>query len=301
MAQQPWSRESATLPSAEPLYVMKYALNILLLFTLFQSSAQNLVPNPSFEDTVQCTMGLVSDAVGWENYSALSPDYFHSCVGGGSFYVPYNWGGYQPAATGNAYCAMSAFYPPTPDEREIIGRNLASPMIIGTEYFVSFKASLSLDSIIESSHACNKLGVLFSTYAHVPFTAPAPINNFAHVYTNDIITDTAGWTVVSGSFIADSAYTHIAIGNFFDDNNTDTLELLSTPNFNWCYYYIDDICVSTDSLTCVGNVGIEELSKPDKKLVWIVDTMGRETGDKPNTLLIYIYSDGTTEKVFRVE
>ena len=29
--------------------------------------------------------------------------------------------------------------------------------------------------------------------------------------------------------------------------------------------------------------------------------MGRETEDKPNTMLIYIYSDGTTEKVYRIE
>ncbi len=39
----------------------------------------------------------------------------------------------------------------------------------------------------------------------------------------------------------------------------------------------------------------------EKELIKIVDLMGRETEDKPNTLLIYIYSDGTTEKVFRVE
>jgi len=43
--------------------------------------------------------------------------------------------------------------------------------------------------------------------------------------------------------------------------------------------------------------------KPNENLhlLRIVDIMGRETNDKPNTLLIYIYSDGTTEKVFRVE
>lgn len=39
----------------------------------------------------------------------------------------------------------------------------------------------------------------------------------------------------------------------------------------------------------------------NKHLIKIVDLMGRETEDKPNSLLIYIYSDGTTEKVFRVD
>lgn len=38
-----------------------------------------------------------------------------------------------------------------------------------------------------------------------------------------------------------------------------------------------------------------------KEVVKIVDLMGRETEFKPNTALIYIYNDGTTEKVFRIE
>ncbi len=50
------------------------------------------------------------------------------------------------------------------------------------------------------------------------------------------------------------------------------------------------------------NLGIDELNfSVDRKLMRIVDFMGRETEDVPNTPLIYIYSDGTTEKVFRVE
>lgn len=49
------------------------------------------------------------------------------------------------------------------------------------------------------------------------------------------------------------------------------------------------------------NLGIKEKTSDEKSIIKIVDSMGRETEDKPNTLLIYIYSDGTTEKVFRVE
>lgn len=48
-------------------------------------------------------------------------------------------------------------------------------------------------------------------------------------------------------------------------------------------------------------VGVEEHAKEPKELIKTVDLIGRETEDKPNTVLIYIYSDGTTEKVFRVE
>ena len=48
-------------------------------------------------------------------------------------------------------------------------------------------------------------------------------------------------------------------------------------------------------------VGMDEIGSSQKELVKIVDLMGRETENKPNTLLIYIYSDGTKEKLYRVE
>ena len=48
-------------------------------------------------------------------------------------------------------------------------------------------------------------------------------------------------------------------------------------------------------------VGIEELSNTPEQLVKITDLTGRETTFKPNTLLIYIYSDGTAEKVFKLD
>jgi hypothetical protein len=46
---------------------------------------------------------------------------------------------------------------------------------------------------------------------------------------------------------------------------------------------------------------INELQQNERKRVKIVDLMGNETTDKLNTVLIYIYEDGTTEKVFHAE
>lgn len=56
------------------------------------------------------------------------------------------------------------------------------------------------------------------------------------------------WIRIFGSFVADSAYQNIIIGNFFDQNQTDTL-IMDEENLCFgAYYYIDDVCVSTDSL-----------------------------------------------------
>lgn len=50
-----------------------------------------------------------------------------------------------------------------------------------------------------------------------------------------------------------------------------------------------------------ADASLVELIKADKAPVKIVNLLGQETKDKPNTTLIYIYSDGTTEKVYRME
>lgn len=74
---------------------------------------------------------------------------------------------------------------------------------------------------------------------------------------------------------------------------------------------IDDIRVYNRELTnCeittlytgqACNLGIEELLQKDKELVKITDLMGREIEYQPNTPMIFIYSDGTTERVMKLE
>ena len=50
-----------------------------------------------------------------------------------------------------------------------------------------------------------------------------------------------------------------------------------------------------------GFTNIPELYSKDKELIKIIDVLGRETIVKPNTPLIYIYSDGSCERVFEIE
>jgi hypothetical protein len=51
----------------------------------------------------------------------------------------------------------------------------------------------------------------------------------------------------------------------------------------------------------VGFVGINELSMNQRKLIKVIDLMGRPTDLTTNRLLIKCYNDGTTEKVFITE
>ena len=50
-----------------------------------------------------------------------------------------------------------------------------------------------------------------------------------------------------------------------------------------------------------SSAGLNQLTNSIKQLVKIVDVMGREIEFKTNMPLIYVYSDGTTEKIFTFE
>lgn len=60
-------------------------------------------------------------------------------------------------------------------------------------------------------------------------------------------------------------------------------------------------CSDTSDCFLIDFASIEELTTGPKKLIKIVDYMGRETAFKTNTPLIFIYSDGTRERVMKIE
>jgi hypothetical protein len=71
------------------------------------------------------------------------------------------------------------------------------------------------------------------------------------------------------------------------------------PNPVFRNYTLDQAVLQGD--TCAA-VAVEEIMSPvNTKLLRIVDLLGRETEDKPNTVLIYVYDDGTTRKVFKID
>ena len=68
---------------------------------------------------------------------------------------------------------------------------------------------------------------------------------------------------------------------------------------------ISDSCggtqIDTSSCHLVDFTSLDELNSSQHELVKIVDVMGRETEFKANSVLLYIYSDGKIERVFKLE
>ena len=91
------------------------------VFIFYNSFAQNLVSNPSFEEYSSCPDGIgqISYAIGWEPCGPSTEEYFHFC-GAPDYSVPENWFGYQYAATGKAYAALFSYNVFNPNTREAI-------------------------------------------------------------------------------------------------------------------------------------------------------------------------------------
>ncbi len=238
---------------------MKNRLTIFLLLICSFCFGQNLVPNPSFEDTVRCPWGLdaLKLATDW-TININTCDYYNACCEPTFASVPDNWFGYQNAHSGNAYAGFIGKVRSiaSDDAREYLGAKLTSPLTIGTRYYVSFYLSLNYPTCY-----VNKLGILFvnkgdTTSPYSIISPPPYVNNHAQVYSDIAISDTAGWTKISGSFVADSAYEYFMIGNFFDDSHIDTTVIDGPGCF--AYYYVDDVCVSPDSLACDVSTGLQQ-------------------------------------------
>ena len=115
----------------------------------------------------------------------------------------------------------------------------------------------------------------------------------------------------------DCSYSQLTCLNVANGNNTNTSGWINFQNNpNLTCIQVDDAAWSTANWTDIDpqtsfsencdyptdcfTASINELTT-SKSLIQILDMMGRETSFKPNTPLIYVYDDGSTEKVFSVE
>jgi hypothetical protein len=226
---------------------MKKALILFILIYTKITCQVNLIQNPSFEDTLHCptNVGEITAAKFWNN-NAYTPDYYNPCATD-IFSAPYNFAGYQNAASGQSYAGLITYTFDSPsslyDYREYIGTYLLNPLNIGTKYYFSIKVCVASQPDITLNSSSNNIGVRFSV-GNSGFNIH---NNNADINFNTIVSDSVNWTKLTGSFIPDSSYNYITIGNFYNNINTQLINLNNDVDKS-AYYYIDDICLSTDSI-----------------------------------------------------
>lgn len=273
-------------------------LTILFALTI-GASGQNLVPNPSFEDTLQplCfwyqTPYEFSKAVkDWYMPTLGSSDLFSSHLSIACDLNPTSlslWSvGWQVPRTGAHHAGLvtyvipdSSFGAPPKEYREYISVKLSSKLEIGKLYVAEMFVSLA-DSI---EFATNSLGMCFSDTNLLDTTHTTLIDLKPQVVEESIIDNNIAWTRVRGRFIAKSNYEYLTIGNFSGDSLTDTITNSAPKRImqsGLSYYFIDDVSVkesmlsSEDTLICKGDTAL---------LISYVDLIGWAIDSLPNALI----------------
>ena len=219
---------------------------INIIFILLSSvcfSQTNLVPNPSFEDTVHCPIssGEIANAEFW--FSPLTPlsssDYFNSCSPSAN--VPNSPLGFQQAHTGNAFAGIILYAHISSNYREYIETKLTSLLIQNKKYCIEFYVNLAN----ASKFALDKIGLLISNDSIINDSLTT-INKIPQIenLVGNIISDTVNWVKISGEFIAQGGEQFITIGNFYSYSSTN-IDTIGYPIAvdSYAYYYIDDVSV----------------------------------------------------------
>ncbi len=248
---------------------MKFLFVLSLCSVCFFNSitfAQNLVPNPSFEDIISCPQYIGEfNVVDWYSPNTASPDLFHSCSISNAG-VPQNAFGWQYPNSGYAYVGGHTSDFGGNDAREYIQCQLINPLIVGEDYEVMFYVSRT-DS---STKACDNLGAYFSVN---------PITSSNIFYFNVVpqvlskpntpITNDTGWVQIIDTITANSNFQYLTIGVFTDDANTNWVPVQG----GWeseAHYYYDDVSVkqvTTNSIHENQNIQVSIYPNPSSSTI----------------------------------
>lgn len=231
---------------------MRNRLTMLLTLGLVSGGhAQNLVPNPSFEEYTTCpnALNLIENATGWWSFGG-SPDLFNACDDD-SLSVPYNAVGFQWPSDGDGYAGLGT-YPQY--GKEFIQAELLESLDVGVNTYISLRVSpggFGFPDWTSPSLAASHIGLRFSMQPIETLQEPQDFHpNAATLFMTEVLDDTAAWTILSTVFQPDSAYNFVQIGNFFQDELCSYLILDEGGIKNYAYAFVDQVCVSKEPATC---------------------------------------------------
>lgn len=216
----------------------------------------NLVPNGSFEDTVNChVQGLYSllTAAHWSSPNMATPDVYdcdlvRSC---GEPMDPEDIQGvvsqgYQAAHDGSRFAAGFQWYgpgvPAKQDTREYLMVRLTEAMEMDRPYEVSLFYSRAEGFRYAISH----LGVYFGNDS-VSVAHPVVLALEEQVALRDALNpyllDGDSWTQLTDTFVAAGGEEWMIIGTFNGSDEVDGIAAFPLSNFSYAYYYMDEVSV----------------------------------------------------------
>lgn len=258
------------------------------------AQAQNLVPNPGFEehDPICDTWGVDYDilSVWFEANCGFYPQYFNSCEnlsGPPEYDVPSNYWGNQNAFDGDGYAgALTFFWGAWNGNGSYLCAPLLEPLEPGVEYCFSLRANLGGKSMYRTL----TLSTVFTEELPNACNGNATLNwpGMAQVVFDLSNVDTTNWALLEGSFIADGGEQYLTIGNFSSGATIDTVFMgyTNAPSV-FAGYYIDAV----ELRTCDSSVGELEANALRVYPNPVLDAARFELDSPDASLLMYTMMD----------
>lgn len=241
---------------------------ILFCFILFcfVSRSQNLVPNPSFEQSYGCIMARLDNAIGWYNTNngVGIGAHLQTCQLDPFYSAPFQYlstcfQSYQTIRTGNAYSEFAIYTQTTNnDESKHSSVKLIDTLETGKLYCVTYYVSMFNNAV----YSIDKLGALFTPtpFPYYITGTTTPSVAIAGQYTPQVVTtpgvvfeDTLGWEEVSGTFTAVGNEVYLTLGDFFLHNQHLIKNSYPTNCNSLAEYYIDDVSVEVVEIAKAKN------------------------------------------------
>ena len=190
------------------------------------SLAQNLIPNPGFEEYKNCPTGLrqLNEAKHWRAANAGTPELFHNC-GFTSSFPPYE-------GEGMAGVILFADYS---NSVEYLQVQLKEPLIKDASYRLSYMILVDDKTPI----VINRIGAYFSKE---PLKSPnwTAFHVFPQVKTDEIIKKMDEWQEIKAVFVAKGGEEYMTFGNFYPKHHLKE-EVVKPIGGNWrSYYFVDN-------------------------------------------------------------
>jgi hypothetical protein len=227
---------------------MRLFLAILLFYSVFSSKAQNLVLNPSFEDTISTNYTVhYPICQNWFNANGMTVDYFspycQELLWGNGFCSPQTVLGFRQAHTGVAFIGLVIWEPNNHVTKEYAQGFLSQPLVQGGKYYVSMYINMA-DS---SNYKTCEIEIAF-TDTLIYSNQGGSFNFTDTVKFNISNVDTTNWYYVTGKYTAHGGETYIYIGSNTPNANLACIDSLPGYLTQAAYYFIDNIYVSQNPL-----------------------------------------------------
>lgn len=244
------------------------------LFVARISLAQNLVPNPGFEEFTKCPISFSTDPKqfgpnNWNSPSLGTPDYFNKCAFG-DMDVPKNWAGVSFAHSGVGYAGIYAWSTAQHNYREFVQCKLKEPLKTGIIYNLQFFYRLSSYSV----YAIDRIGLALSNeetkVAHDSLLQVNPVLTKI----NQLESLTNEWYQASAKYQAKGGEQFLVIGNFANNQVTENRKIeyregKSMMLGSSAYYYIDDVSVTPVEAPVFDSLSVTSIAaiKPNEAYV----------------------------------